>query len=55
MDNLPIDREIAKVNTYSHTILTEYMQWDRKIKLGEIDNTLYSDLIDFVNFRLETV
>jgi hypothetical protein len=55
MDNQAIDIEIDKVNKHSRTILAAYTQWDQKMRFGEIHNTLYSDLIDFVNFRLETV
>lgn len=50
-----LDTEIARVNNHSHSLLKEYVGWDQKIKSGEIENTLYGDLIDFVNFRLETV
>ncbi len=49
------DTEIARVNKHSHDLLTEYLEWGQKIKTGQVENTLYSDLIDFVNFRLETV
>lgn len=49
-----IDTEIVRVNNHSHSLLNEYMGWGQKIRLGQIDNTFYSDLIDFVNFRLET-
>src|SRR6266699_5402236 len=50
-----IDTEIARVNKRSRNLLSEYVGWNQKIKSGEIENTLYGDLIDFVNFRLETV
>lgn len=50
-----IDTEVTKVNTHSRALLNEYMAWGQKIKLGQLGNTLYSGLIDFVNFRLETV
>src|SRR5260221_12411698 len=50
-----LDTEIARVNKHSHNLLNEYVEWDQKIKSGQIENTLYGDLIDFVNFRLETV
>src|SRR6266699_6139849 len=50
-----IETEIAIVNKHSHDLLNEYLEWGQKIKTGQVENTLYSDLIDFVNFRLETV
>src|SRR5260221_13601859 len=50
-----LDTEIVRVNNHSHNLLSEYVGSDQKIKSGEIENTLYGDLIDFVNFRLETV
>jgi hypothetical protein len=50
-----IDTEVARVNNHSRKLLNEYLKWDQKIKTGQAENTLYSDLIDFVNFRFETV
>src|SRR5947209_20618634 len=50
-----LDAEIARVNEHSRNLLNAYLGWGQKIKSGEAENTLYSDLIDFVNFRLETV
>jgi hypothetical protein len=49
-----LDVEITRVNEHSRNLLNEYVEWGQKIRLGRIMNTLYSDLIDFVNFRLET-
>lgn len=49
-----IDTEIARVNNHSRNLLDEYVKWGQKIKSGQVENTLYSDLIDFVNFRIET-
>jgi hypothetical protein len=50
-----LDTEIARVNKHSYNLLNEYVEWGQKIKSGQTENTLYGDLIDFVNFRLETV
>src|SRR5450759_4864957 len=50
-----IDTEVARVNNHSRKLLNEYLKWDQKIKTGQAEHTLYSDLIDFVNFRFETV
>src|SRR5690348_2420620 len=50
-----LDREIARVNEHSRNLLNTYLGWGQKITSGEAENTLYSDLLDFVNFRLETV
>ncbi len=50
-----LDTEIARVNEHSRNLLNAYLGWDQKIKSGQVENTLYSDLIDFVNFRLESV
>src|SRR5579884_1841447 len=49
-----IDIEIARVNEHSHNLLNEYVKWGQNIKSGQVDNTLYGDLLDFVNFRFET-
>jgi hypothetical protein len=50
-----IDTEITRVNNHSRNLLNEYLGWGQKIKSGQVENTLYSDLMDFVNFRIETV
>lgn len=55
MDDQAIDTEITRVNTHSRALLNEYVAWDQKIKSEQAENVLYSDLLDFVNFRLETV
>ncbi len=50
-----LDAEIARVNEHSRNLLNAYLGWGQKIISGEVENTLYSDLLDFVNFRLETI
>lgn len=49
----PIDVEIARVNATTRAMIDEYVQWGNKIGY-ENGNTLYMDLLDFVNFRIET-
>jgi len=49
----PIDAEIARVNAATRAMINEYAQWGDKI-VYENGNTLYMDLLDFVNFRIET-
>ena len=47
-------REIARVNQLTRAMLEEYVSWSRKISYGETYFTLYGDMLDFVNFRMET-
>lgn len=49
-----IDTEVAEVNEHSRNLLRAYQGWGQNIKSGQVDNTLYGDLLDFVNFRFET-
>lgn len=49
-----IDTEITRVNKHSRNLLNAYSGWGQKIESGQVDNTLYGDLLDFVNFRFET-
>jgi hypothetical protein len=46
--------EVQSVNDYTRALLAEYVAWGGKIKTGEIHQWMYNELIDFVNFRMET-
>jgi len=48
-----MDIEISRVNATTRAMIDEYVQWGDKI-VYENGNTLYMDLLDFVNFRIET-
>ena len=50
----PIDAEIARVNGLSRAMLEAYVAWGSQFEYGETYNTMYGDLIDFANFRMET-
>lgn len=49
-----IDTEISRVNQHSRNLLHAYLGLGQKIKSEQGKNTLYNDLLDFVNFRFET-
>src|SRR6266567_734724 len=51
-DSLP--SEIARVNQLTRSMIDEYVSWRSKILHGEIDQFMYSEMLDFVNFRIET-
>lgn len=49
-----IQDEIKKALSLSRKMVGEYLNWYDKISFGSTHNTVYSDIIDFVNFRIET-
>jgi hypothetical protein len=50
----PLPAEIARVNQLTRSMIDEYVSWRSKIVHGEIDQLMYSEMLDFVNFRIET-
>src|SRR6266496_4532049 len=46
--------EIARVNHLSRAMIGAYGAWRSKIDYGDIENALYGEMLDFVNFRIET-
>ncbi len=46
--------EIARVNQLSRAMIDEYVAWRDKIAYGEMTHAMYIDMLDFVNFRMET-
>jgi hypothetical protein len=51
---MPINAEITRVNSLSRAMLEAYVAWGHQFEYGETYNTMYGNLIDFVNFRMET-
>ncbi|SRR6266536_963405 len=51
----PLSAEITRVNQLTRAMIDEYVSWRSKIVHGEIDQFMYSEMLDFVNFRIETV
>jgi hypothetical protein len=49
-----LDAEIQRVIADVRAMLDEYVAWGGKIVVGETQNVLYTELIDFLNFRMET-
>lgn len=52
-ENSPLSREVARINQHTRQMISEYVSWHDKI-MYENHLTMYSDLLDFVNFRMET-
>jgi hypothetical protein len=50
----PLPAEIARVNQLTRSMIDEYVSWRSKIVHGEIEQFMYSEMLDFVNFRIET-
>lgn len=48
------DREIARVSALSHQLIDEYVSLSGAIVIGEVQNAMYGEIFDFVNFRIET-
>jgi len=47
-------QEIARVNQLTRATLEEYVSWGGTISYGETYYVLYGEMLDFVNFRMET-
>lgn len=50
----PLDGEIAKVNQLTRDLIEEYLAWGSKIVHGDTWYLMYDDVLDYVNFRIET-
>jgi hypothetical protein len=49
-----LDVEIGRVNAVSHQMMDTYVDWSPIIQVGDTQQYMYNELIDFVNFRMET-
>jgi hypothetical protein len=49
-----MDAEFARVNAATRQMLNAYLQWGQEVKGGDVTLGIYGNVIDFVNFRLET-
>lgn len=49
-----IESEIDHVNAVTRAMLDEYVAWGNKITVGEVQYQSYYELLDFLNFRMET-
>jgi hypothetical protein len=47
-------QELARVHQHTRATLEEYVSWGGTISYGETYYVLYGDMLDFVNFRMET-
>lgn len=51
----PIEAEITRLCSLSRSLIDAYVGWNSKIIHGKTMFSLYGDVSDFVNFRVETV
>lgn len=49
-----ITLEVQRVNEHTRALLAEYIAWGSKIVTGGVQQWMYNELIDFLNFRMET-
>jgi hypothetical protein len=49
-----LDLEIQNANSHTRAMLAEYVAWGDKIVLGNVQQWLYNEIIEFVNFHMET-
>lgn len=50
----PLTGEIARVVGSARAMLDAYASWGRRISYGEVYHAFYGDMLEFVNFRMET-
>jgi hypothetical protein len=50
----PVDGEIARVTALTRSMMRKYIAWGSKYQYAPNMNAIYGDMIDFVNFRMET-
>ncbi|GAA1026158.1 MULTISPECIES: hypothetical protein [Amycolatopsis] len=46
--------EVQRVNKHTRAMLAAYLEWGHKIRVGQVQQWMYNELIDFINFRMET-
>lgn len=49
-----VAEEIMRAEQLARSLVDEYTAWGGKISYGQERHTVYSDTLDFVNFRIET-
>lgn len=49
-----IEDTIQRALNSSHEMMHAYLGWFRKIQFAEVHNTVYNDMLEFANFRMET-
>src|ERR1700761_5386470 len=50
----PFAKEIDRASKLACTMIDEYVAWRSKIRYGEEAHAMYMEVLDFVNFRIET-
>jgi len=50
----PIDAEIRDATAVARTLLDAYVAFGGQYRFGEVHQWAYSEILEFVNFRLET-
>jgi hypothetical protein len=46
--------EVRSINDHTRAMLAEYVEWGSKVVVGDVQQLMYNELIDFLNFRIET-
>ncbi|HEX5406288.1 MAG TPA: hypothetical protein VFX16_28770 [Pseudonocardiaceae bacterium] len=49
-----LDAAIGRANALTRQMIEAYEAWGSRIQVGEVQQYMYNELIDFVNFRVET-
>jgi hypothetical protein len=49
-----IEQEVERVAGLCREMIDAYVAWGDRLAFGETYNTMYGDILDFVNFRIET-
>jgi hypothetical protein len=49
-----VDDEIQRVNERTRQMIAAYLEWGDKLQFGSTYQMMHGDIIDFVNFRVET-
>ena len=52
--NSALEAEITRVQSATRQMLNAYVAWGGQIKQGEVFLDVYHEVVDFVNFRMET-
>src|SRR5689334_14077936 len=49
-----VDEEIQRVNERTRQMIAAYLEWGDKLTFGDTYQMMHGEIIDFVNFRVET-
>jgi hypothetical protein len=49
-----LEAELERTVRLAETQIDRYLEWPNSMRHGDVMHTIYGDMIDFVNFRVET-